>query len=200
MWKLTDKKTHFILASASPRRRELLLQAGVPFEVVIADVDESELENETPEDLVRRLSLNKANEIAQKNKNAWVLGADTIVVFNNQVLGKPSDEQDAVNMLGTLQGQTHTVFGGIALVNIEQGFEEVQCHISEVKITPMSEVDIKKYISTHEPMDKAGSYAIQGLGSQFVSAVDGSYTNVVGLNLEATINLLRKYKVITFDE
>lgn len=191
-----DLNTQIILASTSPRRRELLSGLGLQFEIQAPDCDESVRDGEAPDALVRRLSLEKASSVANKNKNAWVIGADTIVVIDGKILGKPVDEADAAAMLKRLQGQVHEVWGGFAVVNESLQKKIVEAHVSSVEMIPLTDAEIKSYIKTGEPMDKAGSYAIQGVGAGLISSVEGSYTNVVGLNLAAIQKVLKESEVL----
>lgn len=173
-----------ILASSSPRRKDLLNGLGVRFHIVPSTVEEVALHREAPQDQVVRLALNKAEDVVRRFPGSWVLGADTLVVIDGRTLGKPRDESDAEAMLATLADRTHVVFTGYALINSR--FPEkrrVKYVRSEVRIRELSGDEIKMYVRTAEPMDKAGSYAIQGIGSGLVESVNGSYTNVVGLPL-----------------
>ncbi|MDC0358379.1 Maf family protein [Oligoflexia bacterium] len=181
---------------ASPRRKELLTRCGLAFEIQPSTVAEEAIDGELPVDAVRRLALLKASDIASTFPHAWVLGADTVVAIDGKILGKPADQADAAHMLSTLQGKTHTVWGGIALVNASKGVEHVESYGTKVVLLPLSAQVIERYIQSGEPADKAGAYAIQGLGAQFVSTIEGSYTNVVGLNIAAVISLLKQFKVI----
>jgi septum formation protein len=174
-----------ILASSSPRRRELLSQAGVLFKIVVSGCDETPVNGEGPQAMVERLALAKAAEVAEAHPGACVIGADTTVFIGNRILGKPESEAEAHEMLATIQGVTHEVWGGVAFVWRERREERVKSFSTRVKMAPMSIDQIRWYVSTGEPMDKAGSYAIQGLGLQFVDRVEGSYSNVVGLDIAA---------------
>ena len=185
-----------ILASGSPRRRELLAGCGLTFEVVVSEVDEEILPSELPEDMVRRLSLAKANSVARRYPEAFVLGADTTVVVNGAILGKPSDELDAQRMLSIIQGTTHQVWGGFALVCDKSKYKVVESHSTDVAMIRLSREMIKDYVTSGEPLDKAGAYAIQGIGESLVERVNGSYTNVVGLNLASTIAALRRAEIV----
>ena len=189
-----SKLPYIILASASPRRKELLAACGVEYTVQISDVDEAVIEGESPEDMVRRLSLLKAQSVATSFMHNLVLGADTTVVVDGEIFGKPINRADAKRMLTILQGRKHTVVGGIALICRDQNFEHVEVHSTEVEMVSLSEEQIDQYIHTGEPMDKAGSYAIQGIGSSIVKSVNGSYTNVVGLNVAAVVAMLQKFQ------
>lgn len=184
-----------ILASASPRRRELLAQIGVTFRVVSADLDESRRGQETAEDYTLRLATAKAQAVwlGQTGTRLPVLGADTAVVLGDDIFGKPISEADAVAMLMRLSGTRHRVLSAVALVG-ERG-----CHrrLSEtlVDFRPLSVAECRRYWATGEPLDKAGGYAIQGLGAVFVSAIAGSYSGVVGLPLAETNSLLQLFEI-----
>jgi septum formation protein len=185
-----------ILASSSPRRRELLTEVGLKFDIQVSAVDETELPLERAQEMVLRLAKLKAETIAKLEPAAWVLGADTTVVLDNQILGKPESNDDAFRMLKLIQGRRHQVWGGVALVCLEQGVLETQTLCSEVTIGALSDLEIRAYVETLEPMDKAGSYAIQGIGSVFVERINGSYTNVVGLAIPEVIGMLRRHCVL----
>ena len=146
--------------------------------------------------MVERLAVMKAGVIADRDCSAWVLGADTTVVLDGKILGKPVDRADAVSMLLSLQGRTHEVLGGIALVHRDSAVVDRMTYRSVVRMRPLDRATIDSYVSSGEPMDKAGSYAIQGIGASLVEEVSGSYSNVVGLNLAATIELLLRRGII----
>jgi len=167
-----------VLASQSPRRSEILRQAGIPFEVRAASVDETPLPDETPERYVQRLAEQKALAISA-GPNEAVLGADTTVVINGEMLGKPVDAADARRMLELLSGRRHEVLTGICL---KYGLNVVRdWAVTAVWFAPLTAADIDAYVATGEPMDKAGAYAIQGLASKFIEKIEGCYSNVVGL-------------------
>jgi len=174
-----------ILASSSPRRKELLSQAGVAFTIVVSGCDETPIPGESAREMVERLAVVKAAVVADQHPHAYVIGADTTVCIDGEVLGKPESFEDACSMLRKIQGRTHEVLGGIAIINRAHGLEKRWSHATKVTMAPMSEEVIARYVRSGEPMDKAGSYAIQGLGLQFVDTVEGSYSNVVGLNISA---------------
>jgi septum formation protein len=176
-----------VLASASPRRRELLAGLGLAFTVRAADVDESALAGEAPAAYVRRLAAVKARARAEAGE--LVLGADTTVVVDGEMLGKPRDAADARRMLASIAGREHTVLSGVALYEAASGREESLVETTGVRMSGLSRREIAWYAATGEPLDKAGAYAVQGLGALFVEAVHGSYTNVVGLPLPATRRL-----------
>ncbi len=178
--------SRLILASASPRRRELLEGLGLAFEVRPVDIDESPGEGEEAPALVRRLAREKAAAIENDgDSDDVVLAADTLVVLDGRVLGKPVDAADARHMLGRLAGRTHTVLTGVAIRDLGSGDERVTVSSTEVTIGALDPERIAWYVSTGEPMDKAGAYAIQGLGALLVESIRGNYTNVVGLPLPA---------------
>ncbi len=176
-----------VLASGSPRRRELLSSLGLACTVRPVDLDETPHPGETAKDLVRRLARSKARALAEPGE--LVLAADTVVVLDGDILGKPRDAADAAAVLARLAGREHTVATGVALFEPGASREAVTVEICRVQMTPMNGREIGWYVATGEPLDKAGSYAIQGRGALFVEAVHGNYTNVVGLPLPATRRL-----------
>lgn len=187
-----------ILASASPRRKELLAQIGAECEVVPA-AGEERIGSKVPEQVVLELAKQKAKEVAerfcQEPGRFAVLGADTVVAFGGQILGKPKDKADAARMLKTLSGNTHSVFTGVAVVLLaNKQVEEVFSFYEETKVTmyPMSDKQIEAYIGTGEPMDKAGAYAIQGKCAVYIEKIAGDYNNVVGLPVAAIYQKLEK--------
>nr|WP_321365734.1 Maf family protein [uncultured Desulfuromusa sp.] len=178
-------ENQLILASASPRRRELLRQIGLEFQVVPSRAEEQILPNETPEEHVIRLSLDKATEVANRDhiSGRWFIGSDTIVLCDNRILGKPENEAHAATMLKQLSGRQHQVLSGYAVIDRQTGKQRAEAVSTRVWFRQLTDVEITGYIATGEPADKAGAYAIQGLGICFVSKIEGSYTNVVGLPL-----------------
>jgi septum formation protein len=180
-----------ILASASPRRRELLAQLALPFSVIPANIEEQQLPDEPPRTYVVRMAQSKAAHLAQQYPDALVLGADTIVVLDNHVLGKPENTIAAHQMLQRLSGRQHTVITGVALLQQRQQFLRLDMVSTLVRFRPLLHTDIERYVATGEPFDKAGAYAIQGGAAAFVVSVEGCYTNVVGLPLRRTAALLR---------
>jgi septum formation protein len=178
-----------VLASASPRRRELLAAAGVACHVDPVDADETRIAGESAEAYAVRVALDKARAGARKHPGDAVLGADTIVVVDDLILGKPADPADAVRMLTQLSGRAHDVLTGVALVS--RGVEQTHLERTRVWFSELSAQDIQNYVQAGEPLDKAGAYAIQGLASRMIPRIEGSYTNVVGLPVEAVWRLLR---------
>jgi len=183
-------QTRLVLASASPRRRELLGQLGLGFEVSAADIDETPRQGEAAEAYVSRLARDKARVVAARHPGAWVLAADTTVVLGSELLGKPRDAAEAREMLGRLSGRTHEVHTGVALAG--PATEHSTVVRTRVTFRPLSTGEIAWYVGTGEPLDKAGSYAIQGKGGFLVAAVEGSPTNVIGLPLGETLALLAR--------
>lgn len=182
----------FILASASPRRRELLTSIGVDFEVLPSHVPEVHQEGEAPEEYVARLSRDKAHAIALQHPDRWVIAADTTVLLGEQLLEKPVDARDAERMLAAIAGKTHVVYTGVTLENVERDWRETRVAESEVRMLSLSAEDIAWYVKTGEPLDKAGAYAVQGIGAMFIDSIHGSYTNVVGLPLATLFQMLRR--------
>ena len=177
-----------ILASSSPRRRELLTQAGIPFTVQPADIDETHRPGESPETFTQRLAREKAEAVFAGNPDATILGADTVVVCDEEILGKPLDEADAARMLKKLSGRDHQVITGVALVS-PSGTQTV-AEITIVSMRKISEQEIANYIATGEPRDKAGAYAIQGGAAPFITQIVGDYDNVVGLPVKVVQQML----------
>jgi len=185
-----------VLASTSPRRRELLRDAGFRFEIAAPGVDERELPGEAPEATARRLALEKARAVAARvAPAACVLGADTIVVIDGQPLGKPRDEPEAVEMLLRLAGRTHRVLTGFALLVTELGVQDTGVVESTVRMHPVDRATAERYAATGEPLDKAGAYAAQGEAGRFVAEISGSRANVIGLPVEALLPRLARVQV-----
>ena len=185
-----------ILASKSPRRRYLLEQAGLEFEVIPSDIDESSVSLDTPESYVRQLAKAKADEIAHRFPERWVIGADTIVFIDQKILGKPDGKTAAREMLHRLSGQTHQVFTGFTICCRRFNKFHTEAVCTDVTFKALSPGEIEWYIDTDEPFDKAGAYAIQGLGTFLVKSIRGSYTNVVGLPVCEVIEYLIREGVI----
>ncbi len=178
-----------ILASASPRRAELLRNASIAFTVEPADIPEQTLPDEQPLQYAQRLARDKARTVFARHPDNVVLGADTIVVADEHLLEKPRDALDAARMLRLLSGRTHQVITGVSLM--ARGFEPIEAEITEVRFSPLSDVEIAYYVASREPMDKAGAYAIQGMASRWVERIDGCYFNVVGLPVPRVYRMLR---------
>ncbi len=179
-----------ILASGSPRRRELLEMLGAEFEVIPAKGEEVPHPELSPAELVKALSRAKAEEVAAAHPEALVIGADTVVAIGSCVLGKPQDEADAAEMLRRLSGCSHKVYTGISIV--KNGVTHSHAEETDVRFAPMSEEDIAAYIATGEPMDKAGAYGIQGRASLFIEGIEGDFFNVMGLPVCALGKMLRE--------
>jgi len=177
-----------VLASRSPRRQELLRRAGIPFEARPADVEETPLPGEDPQRHVERLARAKAEAVAA-GPGEMVLGADTVVVVDGEMLGKPGDAEEAAQMLRRLSGREHLVLTSICLKSAAGA--AVETEISRVRFVPLSEREIQDYIASGEPMDKAGAYAAQGLASRFIDRIEGCYFNVVGLPVARVCRLLK---------
>lgn len=177
------------LASASPRRRDLLWQIGVPHKAVAANVDETALRGESADDYVERLAIEKAMTVRTRGESLPVLAADTAVVLDGTLYGKPTDRADALAMLGRLSGRVHQVLTAVALAS--ERSVEVRLSATEVRMRDLTLAEREAYWQTGEPRDKAGGYAIQGLGAVFIESVTGSYSGVVGLPLTQTAELLR---------
>ena len=183
-----------VLASASPRRKELLAYIVEIFAVEPSSVDETPLANESPSELVTRLSISKAENVAKNHSGKLVIGSDTIVAVNNNILGKPLDYNDFIRMMGLLSDNTHNVYTGICIFDTS---EATKAYIDEVVITEVTmakidEADALAYWLTGEPKDKAGGYAIQGIGGKFVKSINGSFSAVVGLPIYETQQLINK--------
>jgi septum formation protein len=181
-----------VLASASPRRQELLRNAGISFVVQAADILETPHAGEEPRVLAERLAREKAQAVFRERPDDLVLGADTIVVVDQQILGKPRDIDDAARMLRLLSGRSHRVITGVCLVG--QGFVDVRSESTIVTVGALTDEDIASYVATGEPMDKAGAYAIQGIASRWISRIEGDYFNVVGLPVALVYGMLKEHK------
>ncbi|HVG57495.1 MAG TPA: Maf family protein [Hyalangium sp.] len=184
-----EHPTSLVLASASPRRRDLLSQLGVQFTVAAADLDETPLDKEAADTYVLRLARAKAQAVAARFPGTWVLAADTTVALGTELLGKPGGPAEAREMLTRLSGRTHAVYTGVALAGRAQEATVVR---TGVTFRTLSASEIDWYVSTGEPLDKAGAYAVQGKGGFLVAAVEGSPTNVIGLPLGETLELLTR--------
>jgi septum formation protein len=184
-----------ILASASPRRAQLLRNAGIAFRVEPAHVPEEPRPDELPLQYARRLASDKARTVFRKHPDKVVLGADTVVVLDEHLLEKPGDEDDAAHMLRLLSGRTHRVITGVCLAGPH--YENIEAEVTEVCFSALSDQEIEAYVATHEPMDKAGAYAIQGMASRWVERIDGCYFNVVGLPVPRVYRMLHQLQVKT---
>jgi|SRR5208282_656206 len=189
-----------VLASASPRRQELLRNAGISFTVQPADIDEAPLAGESPRDCAERLAREKALAVFQDRPQQWVLGADTIVVVDDLILGKPRDAEDAARMLRMLSGRMHAVITGVCLVGLVASGQRpvasktvlTASETTLVTFCDLSDDEIRDYVATGEPMDKAGAYAIQGIASRWIPRIEGDYSNVVGLPVALVWRMLRE--------
>ncbi|NLJ27836.1 Maf family protein [Desulforhabdus amnigena] len=185
-----------VLASSSPRRRELLGSMGLSFEVVPSGTEEAGGEGEAPETLVVRWAEEKARVVSKMYPDRWILAADTIVVLEGVLFGKPRDAAEAVSMLRRLSNRTHEVISGVCLLHSYRQIVYVRSVRTFVHFKELSAAEISAYVDTGEPMDKAGAYGIQGRGAFLVHSIQGSYTNVVGLPLCETLEYLMQHRVI----
>lgn len=182
-----------ILASKSPRRREILENTKVRFSIEESQIDEVIKLNELPKETVVRLAYEKALDVANRNRNSLVIGADTIVVINDTILGKPKDDIEAFSMLKLLSGKTHYVITGFALINLSLDKKIIDCQVSQVTFKELSEQCIKDYLQTKESLDKAGAYGIQGYGGLLVENIQGDYFNIVGLPISKISDCLKDH-------
>ena len=182
-----------ILASKSPRRREILENTKVRFSIEESQIDEVIKLNELPKETVMRLAYEKALDVANRNRNSLVIGADTIVVINDTILGKPKDDSEAFSMLKLLSGKTHYVITGFALINLSLDKKIIDCQVSQVTFKELSEQCIKDYLQTKESLDKAGAYGIQGYGGLLVENIQGDYFNIVGLPISKISDCLKDH-------
>jgi septum formation protein len=189
-----------VLASASPRRSELMELAGLPCAVVPADICEDVLPDELPDDHVIRLSREKAQAVAGSGDGRFYIGADTVVVLDEQIMGKPSDAAEAFSMLKKLSGRAHQVVTGITVLDHDTGVCISRSVITEVFFKTLTDQEIKRYIATGCPMDKAGAYAIQGQAVHFVKSISGSYSNVIGLPMTELYELLQTLGCIEYSD
>ena len=190
-------QARIILASQSPRRKELLAKHNIEFSVFVTDADETVTEKMTPRELVSELSCRKAKSCAEVflGDNVLIIAADTVVALDDEIFGKPEDEEDARRMLKKLSGRAHSVFTGVTLASVKEKTVSYQKTVCETKVyfRPIPEEEICEYINTKEPFDKAGSYAIQGIASKFVEKIEGDFDNVVGLPVSAILDDLKAY-------
>ena len=182
------------LASASPRRQELLRNASIPFEVQPSNIPEDPLPGERPIDCAERLAREKALAVARQRPQDTVLGADTVVVIDNQILGKPTGASDAARMLRLLSGCEHQVITGVCVV--VNGKVSVASESTKVTMSEITEAEINDYVATGEPLDKAGAYAIQGIASRWIPRIEGDYSNVVGLPVALVYRILQENKLL----
>lgn len=180
-----------ILASASPRRKALLSQTGLPFDICASDADESA--SGKPEEMVKTLALRKARSVAASFENEWIIGADTLVSVDDKALGKPSSEQEAFEMLSSLSGRSHEVYTGVCLLDSSSKKYDLHVFVSHVFFRSLTPGEIARYIATGEPMDKAGAYAIQGGAGAFVERFEGSYNNIVGFPTDEFLEMYRHF-------
>jgi septum formation protein len=189
---MSDKEPRVILASSSPRRADLLRTIGVEFEIAPSSIQERPHAGEAPADYITRLARAKVIGIARQREQGLVIGADTIVVLDGKILGKPIDEADATKMLRSLSGRWHAVMTGVALYEAATRQEVADYDKTLVRFGQMSEAEIAWYVKSGEPLDKAGAYGIQGLASLFIEEIAGNYFNVVGLPLPLVYRLARR--------
>lgn len=190
-----------VLASASPRRQELLRNAGIAFTVYPTNIPELPQPGENGRDCAERLARQKAVAASHHQRDAFVLGADTVVVVGKEILGKPSDEADAARMLRLLSGRTHQVTTGVCLMGflrtgnqkLRTGFEDTRSETTLVTMNPLTDEDVRSYVASGEPMDKAGAYAIQGAASRWIPRIEGDYFNVVGLPVSLVYRMLQEH-------
>ena len=193
-----DKR--LILASRSPRRYELLKQVGLNFEVVPSSLAEDFVQEESPQEHVIRLARAKAIDVAAGHPDRWVVAADTIVYINGSILGKPKNQEEAIEMLRCLSGQEHWVLTGLSVCHLEKRKGDEEAVQTAVRVKSLTRSEMEWYVKTGEPFDKAGGYAIQGIGSFMIESIRGSYTNVVGLPLCELIQMLNRLGAITISE
>jgi len=190
-------RQQLILASSSPRRQRFLRNLGIEYTVITADIDETPLSDEPPHNFALRMALAKTGEVAMANPECWVVGADTVVTLQDgTILGKPADENEAMIMLTRLNNTTHRVMTAMCLCCRDRSIEATLIETTEVTFMDVPENALKAYVRSGEPLDKAGAYGIQGLGSFLVRSINGSCTNVIGLPVNRLIHLLLTHKVI----
>ena len=192
-------KKRIILASTSPRRHELAKRMGLEFDVVPSNYEEDMTMKMSPKKLVMTLAYGKAKDVAEKYKSGIVIGADTIIVYKNKVLGKPKNKKDAFDMLKSFSNKSQEVYSGVCFIDCKTGKVVKDFEVTKVKFRKLDDDEIKSYIKTGEPMDKAGAYGIQGLASIFIEKIDGCYFNVMGFPIYNIYKNLRKMGVNVFD-
>jgi len=190
---MIDKK--IILASSSDRRKELLTRLGIKYTAMPSKIDEDGYDYEHPDKLVQELSLAKASNVANVVENALIIAADTVVAHDNKILGKPEDEEDAKRMLQLLENDKHEVYTGLALISADDEMHFLDYDVTEVFMRKVEKEEIERYIKTGEPMDKAGSYGIQGKGGIFVNKIVGSYFTVMGLPIHLLSMALKSFSI-----
>ena len=193
-----SKTPQIVLASGSPRRKVMLENLGIDFVVIPSNAVEEELPGETPKEHVVRLSIDKAKEVAEREEvnGRWFIGSDTIVLQDDKILGKPANETEAAAMLKSLSGNNHQVLSGYAIIDREEMEVVADVVSTDVRFRELTDSEIAGYIASGEPMDKAGAYAIQGMGGVFVESIDGSYNNVVGMPLCQVVEVLKRMGAI----
>jgi septum formation protein len=192
-------KQKIILASTSPRRHELAKTMGLDFSIVPSKYEEDMTLKLSPRELVKKLALGKAEDVASRFREGIIIGVDTIVVFKNKKIGKPKNKIDAFKTLKMLSGRSHKVYSGVSIIDCKTGKRIIDHEVTKVYFRKLSDFEIKSYINTGEPMDKAGSYGIQGLSSIFITKVDGCYFNVVGFPIYNIYKNLKKLGINIFD-
>lgn len=189
-----------ILASGSPRRKEIFEKSGIPFSVEDSGCEENLSLRIKPKELAKHLALEKARAVAGRHRDGVVIGADTIVVVKNEILGKPHDLNEASGMLKRLSGSLNTVITGIAIVDAKSGRETCRTEETRVHFRKLSDRDIAEYVNTGEPMGKAGAYAVQGLGASLIEKIDGDFYNAIGLPLTVLLEELKKFGIKSYTQ
>ena len=189
-----------ILASKSPRRYELLKQVGLDFDVIPSGIEEDYIKGESPRKHVLRLAEAKALDVGHQHPDRWIIGADTIVYVDHAILGKPKSREEAKKMPRRLSGKEHRVLTGFSVLHLEKGKRDREAVQTAVKVKKLTQTEVDWYIQTGEPFDKAGGYAVQGIGSFMIESIKGSYTNVVGLPICELIQMLNRLGAITISE
>jgi septum formation protein len=193
-------KNRFVLASKSPRRSEMLRKLGFDLDIIPSGAEENPIPGETPREHVIRLAEAKAQDIGSRYPDQWIIAADTIVFINGSILGKPRDQGEALEMLCLLSGREHFVLTGFSVRHIGKGMGEHQAVETAVRVKALLPAEMKWYVETGEPFDKAGGYAAQGIGSFMIESIRGSYTNVVGLPLCELVQMLSRLGAITISD
>jgi len=187
-------QTPIVLASASPRRQEILKNAGIEFTILPADIPEIPLHDESPRGFAERMAVEKARTVHSDANGSLILAADTVVAVGNEILGKPESAADAARMLRLLSNKTHQVITAVCLLG--ENFQDVRSETTAVYFTEMTDTEIADYVATGEPMDKAGAYGIQGRASRWISKIEGDYYNVVGLPVDLVWRMLREHSAL----